>query len=350
MDWNHGGDWAGFERRYGRLPLDFSASVSPLGLPEGARRAAAAALARADRYPDPFCRDLRGALSRRHGVAAERIVCGNGAAELLYRLALALRPGRALVTAPTFSGYEEALALTGWARERFPLRAEEDFSVSEALLRRITPELDLLFLCEPNNPTGRTTAPALLRRILERCGETGTVLAVDECFNRFLDDPEEHSLTRFLGDCPRLVILRAFTKWYAMAGLRLGYALCGSEELARRLERCGPPWAVSAVAQAAGLAALEATEYDRALGKLIPLQRRRLQAGLTALGCRVVPGEANFLLFRCDEPRLCEKMSARGILLRDCAAFPGLGPGWVRAAVRTAEENDILLRELKEVL
>ena len=104
------------------------------------------------------------------------------------------------------------------------------------------------------------------------------------------------------------------------------------------------------MAQAAGLAALEATEYDAALRELIPAQRQRLYRALTGLGCRVVPGEANFLLFRCGDIHLCEKLRERGILLRDCANFPGLGPGWVRTAVRTAEENDILLRRLREVL
>lgn len=180
---DHGGDWAGFQRTYGAPPLDFSANVSPLGMPEALRRAAEAALAEADRYPDPLCRELRERLAARHGVPAEWILCGGGAADLIYRLAAARRPKRALVTAPTFSEYENALALWGCRVSRFPLSEGNGFAVTEDVLSAVTPELDLLFLCEPNNPTGRTTDRALLERILERCGDCGTLLAVDECFN-----------------------------------------------------------------------------------------------------------------------------------------------------------------------
>ena len=346
----HGGDWAGYQFEYGTLPLDFSASVSPLGLPEGVRRAAATALDNSHRYPDPECRALVRALSERYGVPGRRIVCGNGAADLIYRLALALRPKRALVPVPTFSEYGAALETAGCQVERFPLNETEDFVLTPALLSRITPETGLLFLCQPNNPTGRTVSPALLADILAACAETGTVLAADECFADLLDEPNRYSLTGRLGDSTNLVVIRAFTKQYAMAGLRLGYALCGSEELAESLRRSGPPWAVSAVAQAAGLAALEERDYLEELRSLIRRERPRLAAGLAALGCRVVPGEANFLLFRHRDTGLGEKLRRRGILLRECGDFPGLAPGWYRAAVRRKEENETLLRTLEEVL
>ena len=112
--------------------------------------------------------------------------------------------------------------------------------------------LDILFLCEPNNPTGRTTPRALLLRILERCAACGTRLVVDECFNEFLDDPAAHTLLGELEGHENLLLLRAFTKWYAMAGVRLGYALCADGALLERMRAAGQPWAVSALAQAAG--------------------------------------------------------------------------------------------------
>jgi len=145
-------------------------------------------------------------------------------------------------------------------------------------------------------------------------------------------------------------MLRAFTKSHAMAGLRLGYALCGRAETAARLRDCAQPWAVSAPAQAAGLAALEEHEYLERLHALLREQRPFLAAGLARLGCRVVPGEANFLLFHCEDDALCEKLRPKGVLLRDCRSFPGLGPGWYRAAVRTQEENETFLNTLGEVL
>ncbi|MFR1785333.1 MAG: pyridoxal phosphate-dependent aminotransferase, partial [Ruthenibacterium lactatiformans] len=224
MELTHGGDWAGYAAQYGGMPLDFSANVSPLGLPQGVRQAVARALDGADRYPDPLCRALRKKLSGTLGVPPQSILCGNGAADLIFRLVLAEKPKRALVTAPTFAEYEQALVVAGCTADRFFLREEEGFAVTEALLERIEPGLDILFLCEPNNPTGRTTPRALLLRILERCAACGTRLVVDECFNEFLDDPAAHTLLGELEGHENLLLLRAFIKWYAMAGVRLDYA------------------------------------------------------------------------------------------------------------------------------
>ena len=323
MELSHGGDWAGYEREYSVPLLDFSANVSPLGIPEKVRQAAVRALDRADRYPDPLCRELREKLSERHSVPADWILCGNGASDLIYRLALAKGPKTALVSAPTFSEYENALTLCGCSVTRFPLRHNNNYAVSEDILTAVAPGLDMMFLCEPNNPTGRTTDRRLLVKILERCAAQGTLLVVDECFNDLLDDPAEHSLLNLLSRSSNLLILRAFTKSYGMAGLRLGYALCRDGELLERMRQSGPPWAVSGPAQAAGLA---------------------------ALGCKVCPGEANYLLFLSPMPNLGQKLRERGILLRDCSNYHGLGPGWYRAAVRSGEENQALLGAMREVL
>ena len=344
----HGGDWAGYELEYHACARDVSANVSPLGLPEGVRRAAEEALTRADRYPDPLCRALRAALAQYHGVAAEQILCGNGAADLIDRLALTLRPRRALLTAPTFGEYAAALERVGCTILEYPLGEESGFQLTEGVLDWVQPGLELMILCEPNNPTGRTTPRPLLERILRRCGECGTLLVVDECFNEFLDCPEEHTLLPELGE--NLLILRAFTKSYAMAGLRLGYCLCGDESLLERMYRAGQPWPVSLVAQAAGEAALLERDYLERLRRLISHQRRILSEGLTALGMRVVPGEANFLLFRSSSPDLDVLLRERGVLIRSCAGFSGLGEGWYRVAVRTAEENQILLQRIREVM
>lgn len=350
MELSHGGDWAGFWEKYGALPLDFSASTSPLPLPEGVRAAVVRSLEQADRYPDPLCRQLTAALGKKHRLPPEYILCGAGAADLLFRAVLSRRPRRALVTAPAFGGYEEALAAADCQAERFVLSDRDGFSVTGALLDRITPELDLLFLCNPNNPTGRTVDRALLMEILKKCAVCGTLVVLDECFNSFLDCPEVHSLTEELENYSNLFILRSFTKWYPMAGLRLGYGLCSNVALLEEMRRRGQPWPVSVAAQAAGLAALEEIEYSGTLSALIRAQRPLLAAGLVKLGCRVVPGEANFLLFSCPDQKLDLKLEKWGILIRNCSNFPGLGPGWYRSAVRTETENQALLRAIGEVL
>lgn len=346
----HGGDWAGFQIEHGVPPLDFSANVTPLGLPESIRQAASAALANAGRYPDPLCRELRKRLAAYHGVPEAWILCGSGAADLIYRLAAARQPRTALVTAPTFSEYENALHLWNCQVLYFPLSPAEDFAVTEEILPSIPPDLDMLFLCEPNNPTGRTTGRRLLERILEYCAAYGTLLAVDECFNPFLDEPEAHTLLDLLPRYENLLVFRAFTKTHGMAGLRLGYALCQDAALLEAMAHSGPPWAVSVPAQAAGLAALAEHDTLAVLRRLVRQQRPRLAAELTALGCRVCPGEANYLLFYCGAPHLPQNLEARGILLRDCSNYHGLGSGWYRAAVRTEAENTVFLNTMKEVL
>lgn len=347
---DHGGDWASFEGTYAVPPLDFSANVSPFELPAAVRNAAKAALTETGRYPDPQCRALRKKLSAYHGIPAAWILCGNGAADLIYRLAGARRPRTALVTAPTFSEYENALTLWGCRVSRFSLNEANGFSITEDILPAITPELDLLFLCEPNNPTGRTTDRLLLEQILDRCAACGTLLAVDECFNDLLDDPAAHTLLESLQRYENLLILRAFTKSRGLAGLRLGYTLSQDAALLEAMACSGPPWAVSALAQAAGIAALEDQESLKALRRLIRREQPRLAAGLSALGCRVCPGEANYLLFFQGIPALPQKLAQRGVLIRDCSNYHGLGHGWYRAAVRTEAENGEFLKIMKEVL
>lgn len=345
----HGGDWAGFALAHGGPPLDFSANISPLGVPAGVREALREAAGRADRYPDPLCRELRAALSAHEGLSAKWILCGNGAADLIFRAVLAQRPRRALVTAPCFGEYEAALETVYCRVDRAVLREETGFSLEESVLDAITPETDLVFLCEPNNPTGVTTPPALLTRILERCRETGTRLVVDECFGDFLDAPEAHSRKADLGEFPNLLVLKAFTKLYAMAGVRLGYALCADADFLEQMRRAGQPWAVSSLAQAAGAAALEERDYVRRVRALTAAERAWLFRRLTGLGLRVISGEANYLLFRSPRP-LEEPLARRGILLRSCGNYVGLDETWYRAAVRTRRDNRRLTEALEEVL
>lgn len=349
MELVHGGDWAGYRAEFGCDALDFSANVSPLGLPAGVAAAITNALPTADRYPDPLCRELRAALAGAEGVPADWILCGNGAADLIFRLALAVRPRRALLPAPTFAEYEAALQTVGCAVQRVFLREENKFAVTEEFIDAVTPETDIAFLCQPNNPTGQVTPPALVERLVRRCAECGAVLVVDECFLDFLPDRDAWTAKQLLRDAPQLVILKAFTKLYAMAGVRLGYALCGDAALLEKMRGAGQPWAVSSLAQAAGLAALQETAYAGAVRALIAEQRPRMAAGLRALGLRVMDGQANYLLFRAT-PDFGEKLRRRGAVVRSCANYPGLDAAWYRTAVRTAEENTRLLQIMGEIL
>lgn len=344
----HGGDWAGYRAAFGRDALDLSANVSPLGLPEGVARTITASLATADRYPDPLCRELRAKLAVHEGVPAEQILCGNGAADLIFRLVWAAKPRRALVPAPTFAEYASALESIGCTVQRSFLQEENDFAVTEAFLSAVDESTDLVFLCQPNNPTGQLTAPALVEKLLHRCESCGALLVVDECFLDFLPDCDSWTAKKLLNS-KHLVLLKAFTKLYGMAGVRLGYCLCTDTALLEQMQAAGQPWAVSSLAQAAGLAALDETAYVEQVRTLIAQQRPILRDGLRALGLRVLDGKANYLLFQGPET-LGETLRQKGIVLRSCANYPGLDGSWYRTAVRTEPENEQFLQTLAEVL
>lgn len=348
MTGTHGGDWAGFEQEYGTLPLDFSASISPLGVPEGVLRAICDAAARADRYPDPSCRALRAAIGDKEGVPAENILCGNGAAELIYRAVLARKPKRALVTDPSFSEYEAALKTAGCQIAYHALRREKGFVPDDSILQDID-GMDIVFLCQPNNPTGVSVPMPLLRRVLERCRAAGALLVADECFVDLMDEPEAHTLVGELSCGGGLLILRSFTKLYAMAGIRLGYCLSADRTFLEAMAAGGPPWSVSELAQTAGLAALEETAYAGQVRTLVRDQRPKLRAALEGLGLSVIPGEANYLLFQ-SPIDLAAPLARRGILLRGCGGFRGLDGSWYRAAVRTGQDNERLIEAIREAL
>lgn len=335
--------------RYGReVALDFSVNTNPLGTPDRVRRAAADSLRHMDRYPDPCCRELTRAIARHEGVPEDYVLCGAGAAELIFSYCAALRPGRCLEPAPTFSEYAAAVAAAGGETERFPLRREGQFALDEAFLDRLEGGgWDTVFLCNPNNPTGQLVPPPLLERIAQVCRRKGMRLFLDECFLDLSDGAGAGSLKGRLSEQPGLFILKAFTKSYGMAGLRLGYCLSGDSALLEAMSRTAQPWNVSLPAQAAGAAALDEGEFLERARALVREERGWLRARLEELGLWVCPSQANYLLLHSPRP-LFGPLLDRGILIRSCANYHGLGEGWYRVAVRRREENRALAEALED--
>ena len=332
-----------------RVKLDFSANVNPLGTPEAVMQAVRDASRRIDVYPDPYCGPLRERLAVIHGVSPDEIICGNGGAEIIYQFAQVIKPKKALLPVPSFADYESALAAADCAPILFPLLRIENFEVNGRILNAITSETDCVLLANPNNPTGKVIDPSLLLRILQRCRETGTWLFLDESFYELTDDGKAYSLVSSLADGDRVLILRAFTKSYGMAGVRLGYAVCRNSGLLRDLSRVSQPWNVSTVAQAAGLAALSCTDWTQRARELVAKEKAYLVRELTDLGISVLEGDANYLLLS-DAPGLYEKLLRRRILIRDCSNYHGLSEGDCRIAVRTHKENTALIAAIREVL
>lgn len=327
--------------------LDFSANCNPLGLPASVAEAAAESMKNAGNYPQVGCKPLKEAIADYEGAEASQVICGNGAAELIYTVCRAVKPKKALLTAPTFAEYEAALRSVDsrvcwyWMEEAFQIR--------ENFLEKLTPDLDMVFLCNPNNPTGILTDPMLLKQILDSCEKQNIYLVVDECFLDFVPDGESYSLKQYLDQFSKLFLLKAFTKRYAMAGIRLGYGLTGNQELLRKMELCNQPWNVSVIAQEAGLAALKEKEYVRKGQELVWSQIGAMKERMSGLGLRVFDSRANYIFFQ-GPPDLWERCRAEGILIRDCSNYTGLTKGWYRVAVRTPEENERLLKVLEKIL
>ena len=340
-DNQHGGDIYG-----GGITLDYSANTNPLGTPPGVLQAITRALPQLDRYPDPYCRRLVRAIAAFEQVPEHFILCGNGAADLIYAYCSAVNPRTAVELAPTFAEYSLGLERTGCRMERYILRAENDFDPDEgfpAFLEEKRPEA--VFLCTPNNPTGRLIPPTLLKRVLRYCAEHGARLFLDECFLDLSDDGV--SMKDCLHDWPQLLILKAFTKSYGMAGIRLGYCLCADGALLGEMAKSTQPWNVSSLAQAAGVAALKEQAFLQQTRALIRTERQWLMGELAALGFRVCPSKANFLLLHGPED-LHQALARRGIAIRRCGNYYGLDNGWYRIAVRQHEENEILVAAMKQ--
>lgn len=341
----HGGDLYTVPVR-----LDFSANTNPFGTPDGVKAAVAGCLNELSHYPDPNCRELVAAIADFEGVAPEKILCGCGAAELIFSYCAARQSRRALVLAPSFCEYEQALTAQGAEVEHYYLSAENDFVLTEAFLPFLAGWLgDTVILCTPNNPTGKLIAPELLEEILRICHEKKISILLDECFLDLTDGGRGQSVKDRLDAVPELTILKAFTKSYGMAGLRLGYCLSANGELLTAMSRQVQPWNVSIPAQKAGVAALGETAFLEQARQMIFAQREVLEHGLTQLGLRYVKSCANYILFKAL-PDTKEKLMQKGILIRSCGNYPGLDDSWFRIAVKLPEENEQLLQALEEII
>lgn len=330
--------------------LDFSANTNPFGTPDGVKAAVANSLSELNHYPDSNCRELVAAIAAFEGVNTEKILCGCGAAELIFSYCAARKSRKALVLAPSFCEYEQALSAQGAEVERFFLHEKNGFELTEAFLPFLKAwQGDTVILCTPNNPTGKLIAPELLQKILCICHEREIAILLDECFLDLTDGGRGQSVKDSLDSVPELTILKAFTKSYGMAGLRLGYCLSANRELLAAMSRQVQPWNVSIPAQKAGIAALQETAFLEQARQMIFAQRDFLEQGLTRLQLPFVKSCANYILFQ-SALDTKEKLMQKGILIRSCGNYPGLDDSWFRIAVKLPEENKQLLQALEEII
>lgn len=359
----HGGDVYAAARELGRdlhQLLDFSASINPLGPSPAALRTMRAAEVLLSHYPDPACWALRQSLARHWHRPAEEFLVGNGSTELIHLLPRTLAIRHLLLIGPTFSEYAEAMTRAGGQvtmlmadrANGYRLRLE---LVLAALQKRRRPAsgaspIDAVLLCNPNSPTGRACDAGAVRTLARLVARRGLWCIVDESFAEYAD----HASILSEPLPPRTVVLRSFTKFYGLPGLRAGYAVAKPGVIAQ-IATQQPPWSVNMLAQQTALAALQDARHAGRSLRFMERERARVQKALTRLpGCTVFPSAVNFLLMELPVGQKATAVVAvlrrQGLLIRDCSQVPGLNGRSVRIAVRSRADNDRLLRALSSLL
>jgi threonine-phosphate decarboxylase len=347
----HGGDVFAVARSLGVPPerlLDFSASINPLGMAPGVPQALAGCVERLVHYPDKDSAELKEALAACHGVNAAQLTVANGSTELIHLLPRVAGGRRGLIVAPAFAEYASALARCGWEIDYFCLDAQDGFALSLAALEeKLAGGYDMLFLCNPANPTGALLPRTTISAVLRLCQAHGTFFVLDEAF---IDFCEEESAKQLIASAERAVVLRSMTKFFGIPGLRLGYAIAAPGTIAA-LHALQDPWSVNTLAQVAGVVSLADRDYQERTRALVDRERERLAVALADLPeLTVFPSNANYLLVQIRSGMTAAQLRGtllkEGVLVRDCSNFEGLDGRFFRVAVRLNEENERLVQLL----
>lgn len=342
----HGGDIYSYT---GKI-LDFSVNVNPLGTPKEVIKAGEESLKNITNYPDTTCRKLIAAIAENIGINFENIICGNGAAEIIFNAVFALKPKNVLLTVPTFAEYGYAADAVSAAKQYYYLGKNRDFSLDEGIINCIDNTTDMIFICNPNNPTGMCTEKNLLMKILDKCKQCNAITVIDECFIDFVCEGEKYSVLDCINRFDNLLVLKSFTKLYAMPGIRLGYGVCGNSEIIEAMYRYRQPWNVSSVAQAMGIAALkDNNELIKKTRRYISYERAFLSDELKRLGIEIFNSRANYIMFKADN-ELDKRLLSKNILIRNCSNYYGLNEGYYRIAVRGHKDNIRLIKAISEVM
>ena len=352
----HGSDLETIERIYGikkEKIISFSANVNPLGISPKMETVLRENLRCIEHYPDREYSGLKRAIAEYTRCDPRQILVGNGSTELISHVIADAAPKKALILGPTYSEYEHSISLAGGASVYFPLREADDFSLRlDALTEKLTDEMDLLVICNPNNPTGTLIENSVMRKILDCCMEHGIFVMIDETYMEFAADPSASSAISLTGDYNNLIVLRGVSKFFAAPGLRLGYAVTGSRRLLTEVSTRSDPWTVSTIAELAGTVMFSDTDYMNRSRELINSERARMYT-LFQDSHRYKPyrPSANFMLLRIEEEgltshELFDRCIREGLMIRDCSTFPFLSNRFIRFCFLLPEQNDRLSKVL----
>ena len=348
--YSHGGN-AAFESGHEHI-TDLSANINPLGIPDKVRDAIIGDIANIVSYPDNSNRKLREKISEFEKVNPEWLFCGNGASDIIFRLPRVVQAKKVLITAPTFSDYERSAMSYGSAIVYYPMSPDSAFTLDKDFVETAEREQpDLIYICNPNNPTGKLTNTDIIKDLLDLGLNNKMMIAVDECFLEFTEFADEYTSKVFLKDYSNLIIFKAFTKLFTMPGIRLGYAICSNGKIIDSLFFHGPDWPVSNLAQAAGIAALDnADEFVRKTIEYVFAERSKIEYQLSDLGYKTFGSTANYVFLQSPFPfDLQEELNKEGIRIRSCSNYHNLDKSYYRIAVSTKENNMKMLEAINKI-
>ena len=349
----HGSDLEKIEKIYGIKREDivsFSANVNPLGVSDLLKRTLPSRLDVISSYPDREYTQLRKVIAGYCGTSFENILVGNGSTELITLFIRTVSPKKAMIIAPTYSEYERELSLGGGTSVYFPLKETDDFVLDvEGLISALDDSVNMLIMCNPNNPTSSAVSAAEMTRILDACKDRHIFVMIDETYIEFAEDYDLLSCVPLTSRYDNLCLLRGVSKFFAAPGLRLGYAICGNRDLMNDIASIKDPWTVSSVTEIAGQLMFTDEEYISKTRELIFSERARIVAKLRMTdGLKVYEPVANFVLCRItkenvDADILFDKAIRANMMIRNCSTFPYLDNRYFRICFMNPADNDRLL-------
>lgn len=353
MNLGHGGNVEEIKRVHGLKEeeiIDFSANINPMGISEKIKEAMIRGINSIERYPDITYYELKKEISSFEKVDLNKIVLGNGAAEVIFNIVRGIKPKNALIIAPTFSEYEDALNSLACKVNHYILK--DRYSLDNEFIDEIKDDLDIIFLCNPNNPTGALIEKDFSLRVLKKAKEMDVKVVFDESFLDFVEDNEKYSVIKYLDDFNNLIVVKSLTKLFAFPGIRLGYGLSSDFEMIKKINSVATPWSVNTVADYAGREALKEVKYIKDSIAYVKKENEFLYNGLKVFKeINVFKGAVNFLFFKLNrELNLREELIKQGVIIRSCNNYVGLDNSYYRVAVRRREENERLLEGLSKIL
>ena len=356
----HGSDLEKIEEIYHIKKEDitsFSANVNPLGISPLLRDTLAKHVDAITSYPDREYTQLRKSICAYTGANFENIIVGNGSTELISLFIQTTHPKKALILGPTYSEYEREISLEGGHTLYYPLKEENNFQMDvEDFCSQLNDSLDLLVLCNPNNPTSTAVARKDMRKILDCALQYGISVMVDETYEEFTPEGSKISSIPLTNNYNNLIVLRGISKFFAAPGLRLGYAVTGNPDLLKYINTKKNPWTINSLAEIAGCIMFSDKDYINKTKALITGERQRMYDTLSSWKTvKVYPSCTNFLLVRILREDVTSDMVfdhciRKGLMIRDCSTFPFLDSSYIRFCVMSPKKNEELLEALREIL